>query len=410
MDAAVRSAALRLPLDGLAGDPIGLRRCVAHGTAVALRTDDAAVVAAALVALDGHAAAVHLLPDGVHIDPTIPVLDSFAIAALQPVGTPPGEPAGTGRAATRWVVYTSGTTGTPKAVTHTVASLSRTVVTTPAAAAHRWGMLYDPNRMAGLQVLLQALATGADLVAPPVHDPLPRRIDALVDAGVSAVSATPTLWRKIVQVPAIARWSTLRQITLGGEIADQHILSALTAAFPQARVVHVFASTETGAAFSVTDGLAGFPRGYLDVPPRGIALQVRDGILHVHAPGVSTAAADGFVSTGDRVELTADRVLFRGRDSGVVNIGGANVWPEEVENLLRDHPDVAEATVTAKSNPMSGNVLIATVVPAPGADTADLAKRVRAWVRQNAPTSHVPAMVKLADSIGMSAAGKISRS
>jgi acyl-CoA synthetase (AMP-forming)/AMP-acid ligase II len=171
----------------------------------------------------------------------------------------------------------------------------------------------------------------------------------------------------------------------------------------------VFASTETGAAFSVRDGRAGFPLAYLSEPPRGIALEVRDGILHVHSPGASAAGPDGFASTGDIVEIVDDRVFFRGRASGVVNIGGANVWPEEVENLLRSHPSVVDAVVSATPNALVGNLLVARVVAAPDAERAGLGKELRAFVRGNAPSTHVPATVKVVDELETSAAGKAVR-
>ena len=71
------------------------------------------------------------------------------------------------------------------------------------------------------------------------------------------------------------------------------------------------------------DGREGFPVAYLSDPPRGVALDVRDDILHVHSSGVSAAAPDGFAPTGDIVEIVEDRAC--GRASGVVNVGGATV-------------------------------------------------------------------------------------
>ncbi len=305
------------------------------------------------------------------------------------------------------MLYTSGTTGEPKAISHSLASLTRTVVTgvsTPLV----WGLTYDPNRMAGLQVILQAILGGGTLVAPPSDDPLSARVAHLASAEVNAVSATPSVWRQVLQLPVSRGWQ-LQQITLGGEIADQRVLDALARAFPTARIVHVFASTETGAAFSVKDGREGFPLTYLSDAHRGIRLEVRDGILHVYSPGVSAAGADGFASTGDVVEIVDDRVLFRGRHSGVVNIGGSNVWPEVVESILRTHPDVVEAVVSARPNPMTGNVLVAQVTLEKRADPEGVSKRLRAWVRDRAPRTHVPAAVTVTDEVEISATGKVTR-
>jgi acyl-coenzyme A synthetase/AMP-(fatty) acid ligase len=400
---AVRSAERQLTYEDLRSDVLDLRSQVPRGGRAGLSTHDAAVVSAAVAALDGWATEVHLVPPGVTSSAT-----PAGLTMLEPGGRNDGH--GTSvdaEIATRWVLYTSGTTGEPKAISHTMASLSRTVVT-GTGSSFVWGLLYDPNRMAGIQVLLQALRSGATVIAPSLHDPLSSRIAFLVDAGVNALSATPTLWRQILQLPVSAGWA-LTQITLGGEIADQRVLDALSATYPRARIVHVFASTETGAAFSVKDGREGFPIEYLTEPPRGIRLEIRDGILHVFSPDASAAGPDGFASTGDIVEVVGDRVLFRGRSTGVVNVGGANVWPEVVESILRSHPDVVEAVVSSKPNPMTGNVLIATVVLADTAESEGVAKRLRSWVRDRAPGTHVPASVTVVDRIDVSGVGKVAR-
>lgn len=402
---AVDSLASSFTYANLASDCLRFRSQVKIGGRAAIRSNDAGVVSAVLEALDGWAAEVHLLPsdfDPASLGDAVVELTVDLPADITPdlVNFPSVE--------TEWIIYTSGTTGEPKPIRHTTATLSRTVVRSERSERLVWGLVYDPNRMAGLQVILQALAGGSKLVAPPLDLPLVERLDHFARSGVTALSATPTLWRMILQTPARGGFQ-LQQITLGGEIADQHVLDALAVRFPDARIVHVFASTETGAAFSVRDGRAGFPVSYLTEPPKGIPLSIRDDILHVLSPGVSVAGPDGYASTGDIVEIVDDRVLFRGRASGVVNVGGANVWPEQVEAILRSHPAVQDAVVTAKANALSGNLLVASVVPEEGVDRTGLGKQLRSFVREQAPGTHVPAMVKLVDSLDVSTTGKAVR-
>lgn len=387
-------------------DRLGLRRQVAAGADVGIRSDDAAVIGAALCSLDGWAATMHLFPR--NVEPPTAGAGVTMLTLANEVSSPARSSSSLPSIDTEWVVYTSGTTGEPKPIRHTLASLSRTISGSPHGSDYVWGLLYDPNRMAGLQVILQAIRSRTALIAPSLDTPLLERIDHLVASGVTALSATPTLWRQILQAPTARSWP-LRQITLGGEIADEQVLKALRHGFPDARIVHVFASTETGAAFSVRDGLAGFPVEYLQHSPRGVALQIREGILYVHSPGVSAAGADGFASTGDRVEIVGDRVRFLGRETGVVNVGGSNVWPEEVETLLRTHPDVVEASVSARPNALAGNLLVASVVLTDDSDRSGAGKRLRAWVREQAPASHVPATVRVVEQLDVSPAGKVRR-
>lgn len=321
-------------------------------------------------------------------------------------------------AGTKWLLTTSGTTGEPKFVQHTVQSLTRRVRPRPDPDGQppRWGLLYDWSRFAGLQVVLQALLSRATLLAPPGGS-IAEQVAMLADGGCTHLSATPTVWRKLMMTPHIDRLP-LRQVTLGGEIADQAILDALRARFPDARITHVFASTEAGAAFSVNDGLAGFPRSHLETPPQGVQLDIREGRLFVrnelvageYLGGGRFRDDDGFVDTGDEVEVEGDRVRFLGRASGVINVGGDKVHPETVETVLLDHPGVVMARVWGKDNPMTGAVVAAEVVPVTWPDDeAAFRKEVMQHCKRNLRRTEVPVLLRLSRALETTAAGKVSR-
>lgn len=336
---------------------------------------------AALITLDGVADRVDLLPAGVV----------------------PGE-LETSSVVTTWVLYSSGSSGDPTPVGHSLESLSRGV--RPADGQRTWGLLYDPMRLAGLSVVLQALATGSTLVdarSGSIGD----RVATLRAANVTGLSATPTLWRQLLQSGVNGGWP-LQRITLGGEVADQLLLDALAARFPDARVTHVFAASETGAAFAVSDGREGFPAAWFDDDEHG--LQVRDNLLWVRAPGSTSAGADGYAPTGDVVERQGDRVRFAGRETGMVNVGGTKVYPEQVERMLRTHPQVADAVVTSRRNPFSGQILVGTVsTTIPGQPTT-LGSELRAWLSARLPAPMVPAQLTIVDELPSSPTGKVLRS
>ncbi|WP_214000072.1 AMP-binding protein [Arsukibacterium sp.] len=202
-----------------------------------------------LLAYDGVCAALYLLPD-----------QQIELPAEQSRSTRPAA-AKQSAVDSRWYLATSGTTGTPKWIGHSLAQLTKTVNTKASSSQLCWGLVYQPFRFAGLQVVLQSLLSGACLIDASDGD-IEQRLDMLVQAGVTALSATPSLWRQFLFSSKVTALH-LQQLTLGGEIVDQPLLNRLKQLFPQAQLRHIYASTEAGVAFAVSDGQAGFPRRYL---------------------------------------------------------------------------------------------------------------------------------------------------
>jgi acyl-CoA synthetase (AMP-forming)/AMP-acid ligase II len=363
--------------------------------------------AAVLAELAGIAGASVIVSDREDLEGAMPPADALG---------PPREPS----VQTEWMMTTSGTTGVPKIVPHTLDSLARTVRRDPFGQAPVWGMVYEMTRFAGLQVALQSLIGGGTLAVSPRYRPMPEQIDWLAGEGVTHLSATPTLWRRLLMAPGIDRLP-LRQATMGGEIADQSVLDAVGRAFPKARLTHIYASTEAGVGFAVNDRKAGFPMAYCEEAPGGVGMAVRDGMLWVRPPGgravhylggqMLETDNDGYVNTGDRIEVTDGRAFFLGRDSGVVNVGGVKVYPERVERTIAGVPGVGLAAVEATRSPITGALLMAVVVPAdPLADQDELKERIMAACRAELEREAVPARIRFTDSLTVNAAGKITRS
>ncbi len=277
---------------------------------------------------------------------------------------------------TEWVLLTSGTTGAPKLVGHTLASLVSAIVPQPRPAERVvWSTFYDIRRYGGLQILLRALRDGSMVLSSPGESVLDF-LSRAGEAGVTHISGTPSHWRRALMSGAAVRIAP-QYVRLSGEIADQAILDSLRAAYPDARIAHAFASTEAGVAFEVDDGLAGFPASLVGDSVAGIEVQILDGTLRIRsegnaigylqegATGKDVAALkdpDGFVSTGDRVELRSGRYYFVGRSGGVINVGGLKVHPEEVEAAINSHPWVRMSLVRARRSPITGAIVEAEVV------------------------------------------------
>ena len=326
---------------------------------------------------------------------------------------------------TEWVLLTSGTTGTPKLVAHSLSSLAGTLPRQSPDARTVWSTFYDIRRYGGLQIYLRAVLSGAPLVLSSPDESTADFLARAADQGVTHISGTPSHWRRALMSGAAGALKP-EYVRLSGEVADQGLLDQLRETYPGARIAHAFASTEAGVAFDVDDGYAGFPAEYLAAPRNGIELQVIEGTLRIRsqrtaarylgaaAPGLSSE--DGFVDTGDLVELKDGRYYFRGRRGGVINVGGMKVYPEEVEGVLNADARVRMSLVRPKRNPITGAIVVAEVVleDAVGAGLdAARGERIKQDLleacRRTLPAHKVPARLSFVSALPLSAAGKLIR-
>jgi acyl-coenzyme A synthetase/AMP-(fatty) acid ligase len=321
------------------------------------------------------------------------------------------------QAATSWWLATSGTSGTPKLIAHTLASLSARIKISPFSRSLHWGLVYQPYRFAGLQVVLQALLSGATLVDAQGPEP-DQRLDAMLMHQVDALSATPSLWRALLMTGRLNQLQ-LKQLTLGGEIADQGLLDWLRRYFPAAKLLHIYASTEAGVGFTVADGKAGFPASWLDAAEDLAPLPLRidaQGHLRVR-PALAAQAeivtartdADGYLDTEDLVQRVGERVLFLGRAGGVINVGGNKVHPEQVEQVILSVPGVVQARVYGKSSSMIGQLVTADVVAAEPQQQARLQVAVMKQCLQQLARYQIPVKLNWVTSIAAGEAGKMTR-
>lgn len=397
----------------------------ANGRSIAICSDDIAQALKWLVALDGAAANILLLSANVDAymalsltqesgcdllltsrDDIVARDDGITIASSLEALEASAPNSRAASPTTTWTLTTSGTTGRPKLIAHTLESLTRTTRIDHARGAGQvWAMLYDYTRFAGLQVLLQSVLSGAELAAPPIDQPLQDRVGFFLERLCTHVSCTPTLWRKLLMVPGFDALP-LRQATLGGEIADNRVLAAIHQIFPEARVTHIYASTEAGVGFSVSDLRAGFPVSFLDTCEAGVSLRLSsDNILEIQ-----TDLASEWINTQDHVQVTGDRVLFLGRDNGTINVGGDKVHPEEIEGAILEHADVLAARVFGRENPIVGAVVCAQVqVSSKLQEAGGVASELRRFLADRLARHKIPAIVKVVDTVEVTSAGKIER-
>jgi acyl-coenzyme A synthetase/AMP-(fatty) acid ligase len=423
---------------------LGDRLEALRGRSVVLAMRDQLSAALALIELDGVARRLILCPPDLpaehlaHVVATagadvwlgdenaVAPSDIGALKAYEHV-----QPLGAGRLRERrqtdnseWILLTSGTSGPPKLVLHTFATLTSAVRRRPAPRGSAlWSTFYDIRRYGGLQIFLRAMHIGS-LVLSAAGESVAEFLTRARAAGVTHISGTPSHWRRLLMSGAAALLAP-RYVRLSGEIADQGILDSLRAAYPEAAIAHAFASTEAGVAFEVSDGLAGFPASLLGSDDE-VELRVKDETLQIRSPGnalryldagaPALRDAEGFVDNGDRVQLRAGRYYFVGRAGGVINVGGLKVHPEEIEAVINSHPWVRMSLARSRPNPITGAIVAADVVLAePSAEHPQrppheaLKRELLDTCKRALPAHKVPAIIRIVPALQMSESGKLVR-
>jgi acyl-coenzyme A synthetase/AMP-(fatty) acid ligase len=410
------------------------------GRSVLLAVADQLISAIAMTEIDGVARGMLLCPPDLNADHVKTLIEDAEIDAVvtdQPArwadagvhlvvaDRTPARSAAKSKTehATDWLMLTSGTSGMPKIVRHTLEGLTGAIAADgpTRGAAPVWATFYDIRRYGGLQIFLRAVIGGGSMVLTEPGEPIADHVARLKAKDVTHISGTPSHWRKLL-MSGLASGFSPRYVRLSGEIADQAVLDGLSRAFPAASIGHAYASTEAGVGFAVNDGLEGFPANMVGVNRDGVEMKVEDGSLRIrstrtaHAYVGRNAAAltdsDGFVDTGDIIELRGDRYYFVGRRGGVINIGGLKVHPEEIETIINRHAEVRMSRARSRRSPITGSIVVADVILADGRDVSrsdDVRNKILADCRASLAPHKVPAMIKFVSSLDITAAGKLAR-
>ena len=319
-------------------------------------------------------------------------------AAGDSASLPGGEPVEEGDAL---VVATSGTTGEPKGVVLSHAAVDSSALAASArvgadASADRWLACLPLSHVGGLSVVTRAIVTGTPVEIQPrfaVED----AISAARDRGATLVSLVPAALARLGSQGA----ALFRTIVVGGQQAP---------ADRPGNVVATYGMTETGSGV-VYDG----------VGLQGVEVSLRSGEVFIRCPmllrcyrdGTDPKSADGWFATGDAGELdSGGRLSINGRLDDLVISGGENIWPSQVEAVLRGHPSVLEVAVGGRPDPQWGARLVAYVVAAPevqGAEPATILAGLRELVKQQLAPYAAPRELIVVERLPRSAIGKVSR-
>ena len=302
-------------------------------------------------------------------------------------------------------IFTSGTTGQPKKVVHSIATLTRAVRIGDRYRGQIWAYAYNPTHMAGLQVFFQAFENQNTLVNV-FNQPRDYVYQQIRDKGITHISATPTFYRLLL--PYEQAYESVIRVTLGGEKSDQHLYDSIMKIFPNAKINNVYASTEAGSLFAAKGDCFQIPEDIKD------KFKVVDDELLIHKSLLGSSDSfkftDDYYHSGDLIEWVDEAqglFRFKSRKNELINVGGYKVNPGEVEVVILDIEGVRQAMVYGKANSILGNVLCADVVLEPGFELTEL--DIKKVLGSQLQDFKVPRRIKFVEEISLTRTGKMKR-
>jgi acyl-CoA synthetase (AMP-forming)/AMP-acid ligase II len=333
------------------------------------------------------------------------------------------------------IVWTSGTTGQPKGAWFDHAALEAAVSTAGVAAAPRDRRLIPtPFCHAGYATKVwENIAFATTIVISPPPWGAAEMLELLISERVTVGAAAPTQWAKLLELPQLAQAdvSELRLCMTSSAPADPELIEAITVRL--APLITRYAMTE---AHSVSGTMPHDAPETLyrtvGKPAPGVDVELVDqhgapvargqvGRIRVRAPtvmrGYWRAAArtaqvlsdDGWLTTGDLGSFRPDgNLVLAGRVDDMYIRGGYNVYPPEVEDVLREHPDVQQAAVVGLKTQVIGEIGVAFIVPEdrscpPSADD------LRQWCRERLADYKAPDRVMFLDALPVTLMMKIDK-
>lgn len=305
-------------------------------------------------------------------------------------------------------VFTSGTTGQPKRVIHSISSLTRDIRIAEKYKNNIWAYTYDPIHMAGIQVFLQAFMNKNTIinVFNKNRDYVYEQIEKY---KITHISATPTFYRLLL--PYNKKYTTIKRVTFGGERSGDKLYSRIKEIFPNAKVNNIYASTEAGTIFISNGEFFKIPSKFRDK----IIVNNNEILLHKSLLGDSEELFfnNDYYRTGDIIEwYDREQTLFKfkNRINELINVGGYKVNPVEVENTIMQTSNIIQQVkVYGKKNSVIGNILCADIKLVSGYENSISEKDLKRSLNLFLEHFKIPRIIKFVDSLQLTQTGKLKR-
>jgi acyl-CoA synthetase (AMP-forming)/AMP-acid ligase II len=299
------------------------------------------------------------------------------------------------------VIFSSGSTGAPKAILHDLSRILEKFRKVRQQKTTLTFLLFD--HIGGIDTMLNTFASGGCVVT--VSDRTPELVGkAIEEHRVHTLPTSPTFLNLflISGVWEQRDLSSLKVIAYGTEPMPEITLKRLHEVFPDVALVQTYGMSELGVLRSRSRDSASL---WIKFTGEEFQTKIVDGTLWVKADtamlGYLNAPdlfdADGWLNTQDKVEVDGEYLRILGRASDLINVGGQKVYPAEVEGVLLQLSNVEEVAVFGKPHPMMGNIVAARFNLKEPEPLDAFKRRMNAFCREHLAKYQIPLFVEIAE-------------
>lgn len=302
------------------------------------------------------------------------------------------------------VLFSSGSTGEPKAAVHDfVGLLEKFKMRKQVKRGERMLAFLLFDHIGGVNTLFYTLTNGGSLIT--ISERTGEGVLSLVEKyKVQVLPVSPSFMNMIIISEAYKNFdiSSVKRIPYGTEVMPESTLNMVGKIFPNVVMQQTYGLSEVGILRSQSKSSDSL---WVKIGGEGFETRIIDGMLQIKAQSAmlgylnapSPFTEDGWFMTGDEVETDGDYYLIKGRRSEIINVGGQKVYPAEVEDVIMQMDGVEDAAVMGEKNPIIGQMVVAHVRLKSDEDLKTFTSKLRAFCKTKLQSFQIPQKIVLED-------------
>lgn len=297
------------------------------------------------------------------------------------------------------ILFSSGTTGEPKAALHDLTFLLEKFKKPGKTLTTVTFLLFD--HIGGFNTMMHTIANGGTIITLKTRSP--DEVCSLIEKyKIELLPTSPTFINLILLNKTYEKYdlSCLKMMTYGTEPMPESTLKAMNKILPNVKLKQTYGLSEVGIMPTKSEDNTSL---WMKLGGDGFETKIVDDILYIKAKSAmmgylnapSPFDADGWFNTKDKVEVKGDYIKILGRTTDLINVGGEKVYPIEVESALLECDGVLDVRIYGEAHPLMGKVVAAEVKVAEENNNRDFIKKLRAYCKETLEPFKIPVKFNL---------------